>query len=71
VYKKDGLKKPSTTEITESTEIFKKFSSVISVDSVVKSFGKPTTLDTPQEFSGNTMAYNRATFGSGRINGEA
>jgi|GEM_PF-4978646 len=42
--------KSFTTEITEPTEIFKRFFSVSSVYSVVKSFGMPTKLDTPSEF---------------------
>ena len=43
---KEWAKSQLTTENTEFTEIFKRFFSVFSVHSVVKRFGKPTTLDT-------------------------
>jgi len=53
--------KSFTTEITEPTEIFKRFFSVSSVYSVVKSFGMPTKLDTPSEFIAPPMGGIRVT----------
>jgi len=53
--------KSFTTEITEPTEIFKRFFSVSSVYSVVKSFGMPTKLDTPPEFIAPPMGGIRVT----------